>query len=249
MISIILILVSFVMMVVDTGLGMFYGTILSPVLIGAGFDPLVVIPAILLSQAAGDFVGIFSHHKFGNANFRGLTRDTKVTLTMMIPGALAVVVGALIAVSIPRIALYTYIGLLVLVLSLLCLRRKKYKFKWWRHIGYGTVASFNKVLTGGGFGPITSTGGIIGGLSSKVSIATTTFAEFLICGLSFVAYKLLIGVTDPFFTGCLCVGAVAGGLVGPYLCSRINLSKLRLVIATCGIISALWILAKAWLPS
>jgi len=240
--AVVLAIAAFIMMVVDTSLGMMYGTILSPVFVGAGFDPLMVIPAILLSQALGDLGGVFAHHRFKNADFRGLTRDTKVVLTMMVPGTIAVIVGVLIAVSIPRVALKVYIGLLVLVLSSLCLRRVRYKFKWWRHIGYGTLAAFNKVLTGGGFGPITSTGGIIGGLDPRVSIATTTFGELLICGLSFVAYTLLIGVVDPLFTGCLCVGAVIGGVVGPYVCSMINLNKLRSLVSAFGIVSAIWIL-------
>ncbi len=35
--------------IIDSSLGMLYGTILSPILIIAGFDPPVVIPSILFS--------------------------------------------------------------------------------------------------------------------------------------------------------------------------------------------------------
>ena len=37
---------------IDAALGMLYGTILSPVLIIAGFNPILVVPAILFSGAS-----------------------------------------------------------------------------------------------------------------------------------------------------------------------------------------------------
>ncbi|MCK4232918.1 hypothetical protein KAX75_00695, partial [candidate division WOR-3 bacterium] len=47
---------------IDSSLGMGYGTILSPVLIIMGFDPLIVVPSILLSQAVGGFTASIFHH-------------------------------------------------------------------------------------------------------------------------------------------------------------------------------------------
>ena len=44
---------AFVCEYIDSAIGMGYGTILSPLLIIMGFDPLVAVPAILLSQAFG----------------------------------------------------------------------------------------------------------------------------------------------------------------------------------------------------
>lgn len=38
---------------IDASMGMMYGTILSPVLIIAGFEPVLVVPSILFSQALG----------------------------------------------------------------------------------------------------------------------------------------------------------------------------------------------------
>ncbi len=40
----------------DSFLGMMYGTVLSPLLILAGYNAKTVVPAILISQAAGGFV-------------------------------------------------------------------------------------------------------------------------------------------------------------------------------------------------
>jgi len=56
-IEMVLVLVAaFLCEMIDSSLGMLYGTILSPVLIIAGFDPLMVVPSILFSQAIGGII-------------------------------------------------------------------------------------------------------------------------------------------------------------------------------------------------
>lgn len=237
---IVLIVMALIMEIVDSSLGMMYGTLLAPILIGYGFDPLIVVPAILISQAIGGLSGTILHHRFENADFRGLTRDTKVVLAMVIPGLMVVIVGVFAAITLPPFWVKTYIGIVVLVMSVLCLSPIRYKFAWWKHYAVGVLASFNKALTGGGFGPVTSTGGIIGGLEAKVSIATTTFAEVFICSAAFVVY-LFIGGVNWIFALPLCVGAVIGGIIGPYICSRGSHHVLRICVSILGIVSAIWL--------
>jgi len=235
-----------IMETVDSSLGMMYGTLLSPILIGQGFEPQVVVPAILISQAIGGISGTVSHHRFENANFRGLTRDTKIVLARIIPGLMVVTVGVFAAVNLPELWVKTYIGILVIVMSTLCLSPIKYKFTWWKHYAIGALAAFNKALTGGGFGPVTSTGGIIGGLEAKVSIATTTFAEVCICSASFIVYLFFVGV-DWTFALSLCIGAFIGGIIGPYICSRVSHRGLRKSVGILGIVSGIWLLWRVLL--
>ena len=240
----VLIIMAFIMEIVDSSLGMMYGTLLSPILIGYGFEPIIVIPAILISQAVGGISGTISHHKFKNADFKGLTRDTKIMLAMVIPGLFVVMLGVFAAVNLPKLWVKTYIGILVIIMSVLCLSPVRYRFAWWKHYLIGVLAAFNKALTGGGFGPVTSTGGIIGGLESKVSIATTTYAEVFICLSAFVAYIFLYGSVNIVFVSSLCIGAIIGGLIGPYISSRISHKSLRIVVGILGIVSGIWLLFR-----
>ena len=242
-----LVFAAFIMETIDSSIGMMYGTLLSPILVSVGFAPLMVVPAILLSQAIGGVSGTLMHHKHGNADFKGLKKkDTRVALAMIIPGLFVVVLGVFAAVSLPKTFVKTYIGVLVVVMSVFCLMRLRYSFAWWKHYLVGTLAAFNKALTGGGFGPVTSTGGIIGGLSARVSIATTTFAEVVICLVSWVVYMLMSKV-DMLIVLPLCVGAFLGGAIGPYICSRISHDFLRKIIGVFGILSGIWLLGKVWL--
>ena len=68
-IIVLLIVGAFICGFIDSSFGMMYGTILSPALIISGFDPIVVVPAILFSQAIGGSVAGAFHHKLKNADF------------------------------------------------------------------------------------------------------------------------------------------------------------------------------------
>ena len=62
--------IAFLAEYVDSALGMGYGTTLTPVLLMMGYEPMQVVPAVLLSEL---FTGLFAglaHHNEGNADFR-----------------------------------------------------------------------------------------------------------------------------------------------------------------------------------
>lgn len=173
---------------IDSALGMGYGTILSPVLIIMGFDPLVAIPALLLSQAFGGFTAAIFHHQFENANFSKGARDLKIVLIVTSLGMIATILAACIALSIPRLYTKTYIGVLVLVMGIIMLSNRTFKFSWKKMLGIGILSSFNKSLSGGGFGPVVTAGQIIAGQEHKGAIAATTLAEAPICTVGFLTY-------------------------------------------------------------
>ena len=53
----------------DSSLGMGYGTTLTPILLLAGFAPLDIVPAILLSEALTGAAAGLLHQRDGNVNF------------------------------------------------------------------------------------------------------------------------------------------------------------------------------------
>ena len=61
--------------IMDSGIGMMYGTLLCLLLISAGYDPLLVVPSVLISQALGGAIATVRHHKYRNAYFEGLSKD------------------------------------------------------------------------------------------------------------------------------------------------------------------------------
>ena len=235
---------AFIMEIIDSSLGMMYGTLLSPLLIGMGFKAGLVIPSILISQVIGGTIGTIRHHNYNSANFNGWTKDTKIVAAIVLPGILASFIGAYIAVSIPPWALKIYIGVLVIIIGILCLRSYSYKFAWWKMYGLGVIAAFNKALTGGGFGPVTSTGKIIGGVNPKLSIATTTYAEVPICMMSFLFWIILQGGIEIAFPLALCIGSALGAVIGPWITYKMKSNKLRSSVGILAIVSGVWCIVK-----
>jgi len=256
---------------VDSCLGMGYGTVLSPVLIIMGFSPVLAVSSILLSQAAGGFTASVFHHKFRNADFRPQSKDLKIAMIITACGIAATIFAAIIAVAIPRTVLKTYIGVLVLIMGIILLTGKKFSFSWKNIIGVGIVSAFNKGLTGGGFGPVVTSGQIISGHDHKAAIGITTLAEVPICTAGFIAYILtgLIanlhgslldlpvrnvftavftkGIFQWELTLALLIGAVLVAPFGAFTTKNIHTAKLTWVLGILVSALGLWTLIKTYI--
>lgn len=189
----VLLIFAFACEFVDSSLGMGYGTILTPSLLILGFEPLVVIPAVLLSQAFGGLSASVFHHQFENVSFRTDSKDFKMVVIISGFGVIATASAALISIQLPKIILKTYIGVLVSLMGIIILCNRTFIFSWRRIVGVGILSAFNKGISGGGFGPVVTGGQILSGHNHKAAIGVTTLSEAPICICGFLAY--LIGRT------------------------------------------------------
>jgi len=265
---ILLILGGFLGELLDSSLGMLYGTILSPVLIIAGYDPLIVVPSILVTQAVGGLIAAIGHQRLRNADFRinnevlkrregsrfvdslkgATTRDFKVALVVSILGIVATVFASVVATSIPKSALNTYIGVLVLVMGAILVSRIRFAFSWRKILGIGAISAFNKGLSGGGFGPIVTAGQMISGQASTNAIGATTLAEMPICIAGFLVYLLRNGMSTWNLVIFLGIGAIGGAIVGPHITAKFKSEKrVRASLGIIVIALGIWTLAKTWL--
>ncbi|MBN2379631.1 sulfite exporter TauE/SafE family protein [candidate division WOR-3 bacterium] len=186
----IIIVVAFVCELIDASLGMGYGTILSPLLIGLGFDPLFVVPAVLMSQAVGGFAASMFHQRYKNVSFSLKSKDTRVFLIITGAGVLATIFAAIVAINIPKVALNTYIAVLVIAVGTILLINLRLRFNMWAMGAVGVVSAFNKGISGGGFGPLVTGGQIISGHKAKRAVGVTTLAEAPICIASFITWLI-----------------------------------------------------------
>lgn len=236
--------VAFACELIDSSLGMMYGTILAPVLIISGFHPLLVVPSILLSQAVGGFIAAGFHHRLGNAYFSLRSIDSKAVYIITIFGIAGVAAALSLALNIPPWAIKTYIGVLVLAMGTIILSKRKFIFSWKKLSVIGFISSFNKAMSGGGFGPVVTTGHIISGIDSKNAVGITTLAEAPICIAAFVGYLLF----HPGFTWnlaiALTVGAGIAAILGPHITSRFPSSRLKTAVGILALALGVWLLVK-----
>lgn len=246
----ILFAMAMLMEIIDSGIGMMYGTILSPVLIILGYSPFLVVPSILLSQACGGFTATYFHNHYGNAEFNIKKKDFKIAALIFSLGLVAVIGGAFIGSIMSKTFMKVYIGILCIVMGGLVVSKVQFAFSWMKISVISLLSAFNKALSGGGFGPIIATGQIASGVDSKRAIGITDFAEAPICLASFISWMAFNGfeTLSAFFLVPLCLGAIFGGSIGPRVLYYVKDKKvLTICIGVLSIASGLWMLWRVLL--
>lgn len=256
-------LVAFICEYVDSTLGMGYGTTLTPIFLLMGYSPMQVVPVVLLSELiSGIYAGV-CHHRQGNVNFlprttnvgviakrirasgyiecfkTGVPRHLKAVMLLTLCGVIGAVAAVFVAVNIPRLWLKLYIGTVVLTMGVLVLAciNKKFNFSWKKMTLLGLLASFNKAMSGGGYGPVVTGGQILSGVEGKSAVGITSLAEGLTCFIAIVTY-LLVSKGSIDFT--LAPWVMAGAVLSVPLSARsvklINPKALKLAIAALTIV-------------
>jgi hypothetical protein len=133
-------------------------------------------------------------------------------------------VAVFAAMNILKFALKLYIAVMVLAIGVFILvpRKAARRFSWGKVMGLGIVASFNKALSGGGYGPVVTGGQILSGVESRNAVAITSVAEALTCAVAFGTYLAVGGVKDWGLMPFLCVGALLSVPVSALAVKRIS---------------------------
>lgn len=247
--AIYLFIAAFVMELIDSALGMMYGTVLSPLLIILNHDVKDVVPSLLISQAIGGFIASWRHHRFHNADFRPGSTDRQIAVTIIWFGVFACLLGVFLSISIPKKILNTYIGLLVSLIGVMILCNRTLVPTNGKIYLLGFVSAFNKALSGGGFGPLVAGGQLVfRNRSEKGAIGSTDFAEAPICLFSFLLWVAFKGLPPHSLFLPLCLGAAAGGFCGPKLLSMIqSRRRLKMFLGALALMEGVWVLYKVWL--
>jgi uncharacterized membrane protein YfcA len=121
-----------------------------------------------------------------------------------------VIVSVFVAVQIPKWLLTLYIGLLVAFMGVLILItiNRPLHLSWSKIMGISFLASFNKGISGGGYGPLVMGGQILSGVNAKNAIGITAFAEAITCLVGFFTYLAMGKSIDWKLIALLLVSAV-----------------------------------------
>jgi len=226
-------ILAFITEYVAATLGMGYGTTLAPLLIIVGYEPLVIVPAILFSQFLAGFVSAVFHHRFRNmslAEHRG-QREAAVIFSVM--GVGGVLVAAFANINLPAQYVKTYIAITVMAMGLLMIAnvRRESGYSRSRLAVIGIFAAFNKGISGGGYGPISTSGQIISGIRPRAAIAITALVEGVICALGIGVYFILSVYPEFLLTFAITVGALIAAPFSAFTTASLEQNLLRNVVA------------------
>jgi len=224
---------AFVCEFIDSSLGMGYGTSLTPILLLMGFHPLQVVPAVLLSEFVTGMTAAFFHHSVRNVDFNRKSKDTRVAAVLSAFAIVGTVASVLIAVKLPPNILKIWIGAIVIAMgiAILASHNRSPRFSWARIVGLGTLASFNKGMSGGGYGPLVMGGQLLSGIGVKNAVGITSLSESVTCLVGIIMYLAVKSSVDWVLAPWLMAGAVLSVPFAAHTLKRIPEKKAKVVIA------------------
>lgn len=236
---------------VDSSLGMGYGTTLTPILLLMGWDLRVIVPVVLASEFLTGLTAGGFHHALGNVDFRLRCRDSKVVAVLAGAGIFGALVAVQFLTRVPQLWAKRYFALMIAAMGILILARRNgsYRFAWSKVIGLGLLSSFNKGMSGGGYGPLVVGGQVLSGCEAKNAVGCTSLAESLVCLVALIGFAAA-GVFPDFVLG---VPVVLGALLSApcaaamtrFLDSRLDLKR---VVGTVVLLLGALCLYKVFIP-
>jgi uncharacterized membrane protein YfcA len=225
----VVVLLAFALETTDSAAGMGFGTGLAPLLFVLGYEPLQVVPVLLLSETLTGLVAGAVHQTVANVAFsvRPPNRETRLLGLFVGFGSLAVlasVVLAYFAFRLSEAVIETYVSLLVLAMGAVGLVRARVRtrieYRPRRLVAFALLAGVNKGIGGGGYGPVVTLGQVLSGVYEKSAVAITTLAEGIVSVVGVLSFLVLLayGVPVDFqLFPSIFTGGFLAAIVAPYL--------------------------------
>jgi len=202
---------------IDSSLGMGYGTTLTPLLLTFGVVRQEIVPVILLSELFTGFSACLAHHHVGNVNLKKNKNIKTAVLYLAIPSVIGVVAATILGSKLKDIGQHyanLYIGVMIVAIGIYLIYnnyRKKLKSQGLskpKLLVLGTIAAFNKGVSGGGYGPLMTGGQMTAGVNEKEAVVITSCCECFTCFTGLVVFFAMGGSLNLFYAVPLCMGSL-----------------------------------------
>lgn len=256
------IILAFLFETMDSCAGMGFGTGLTPLLFLLGYEPLQVVPVLLISESITGFTAGFFHQEFENAKFKlkkPINKETKVMLNIAIFGCLSIVISVFLtyySIKVEKTIIQTYVAILVLAMGLIAIVKLKYQSSIHRPkllIFFSALAGFNKGVGAGGYGPVVMLGQIFSGIYEKTATAIVSLAEGIVSFVGVAAFVVVPVLSnqpieiDFILLPSIFTGGFIAAMISPYMV-RILPNKLwKIIIPTYAIVIGIYVLLKLYI--
>jgi len=141
------------------------------------------------------------------------------------------------ALGISTFILKLYIGLLVTASGIFVLfsRRIHISFSWTKIVVISLLGAFNKGLSGSGFGPIVTTGGLLSGIDEKAAVSIQSFSEFPVSLIGFLTFVFSMTPLNLYLMLALTLGVVLASPLAALIVQKLDREKLRLLISLAAV--------------
>ncbi|MFH1068074.1 MAG: sulfite exporter TauE/SafE family protein, partial [Candidatus Glassbacteria bacterium] len=177
---------------------------------------------------------------------RGIPLHLKVVLLIASCSIVGTVGAVLIAITLSKFYLTLYIALLMLVIGVVILAtvNRRFDFSWKKVTFLGLIASFNKGISGGGYGPVVTGGQLLAGIDEKNAVGVTSLAEGLTCFVGILTYLLTAREVDLVLAPYLVIGAIISVPFAALTVKKIRGQRLKLLIGLATMILGILVIVK-----
>jgi len=220
------VIIAIVLEFLDAAAGMGYGTAITPLLLLLGFDPIQIVPAVMIQQGAAGLLGAFLHNEFGNVEWRLRPPSETIRLCLIISvvgcAAVAFSITAVYGLLKPAtvwIKLYVAVLLVGMGVVSLVQWKRSTEYRPRRMFFFGALAAFNKGVGGGGYGPVVTVGGLLSGVPAKSMMAVTALSEGTVCVFSVFVWLAMLShgvVIDFILLPSMLLGSMLAAVAAPY---------------------------------
>lgn len=239
-----MVLAGFVAQMVDGALGMGYGVISTTVLLSTGLNPAAISGSIHTAEMFSSGASGFSHYRFGNIN-------KKLFKTLLLPGVLGAVLGAVFLSYLgesygnwlrPVLSAYT---LLLGMRILLNAFKKKNESRKVKHAGWlAGAGGFLDSFGGGGWGPLVTSTLIAKGKTPRYIIGTVSLTEFFVTLGSALTFFIILGTSHIQTIAGLIIGGVIAAPIAAKLAGKLNTKSILIAVGVLVILSSVRTLYK-----
>ncbi len=217
---------------IDSGLGMGYGTILTPTLLLIGYQVEDIVPTVLLSELLTGLTASFFHNEIKNVELGFHGKDFKPALILAGGSVIGVTAGVFLAMNLPKDILKMAIGCIILMsgLFVILVSRRVVEYKNWKMLVLSGVASFNKAVSGGGYGPLVTSGQILSGVQGKAAVGITSFAEAFTCLIAVILFLARGGFINLLVFIPMAAGALISVPFSVFAINKSNEDHLKIII-------------------
>jgi len=236
-----MLLTGFIAQMVDGSLGMGYGTISTTFLLANGVDPAIVSSRVHSARVFSSGVSGYSHHRFGNIN-------KKLFKTLVVPGIIGAICGAVLAyigqkystyVRVP-LALYTcYLGYFIIKKAL---QKKNPNDKVKRAGWLAGIGGFMDAFAGGGWGALVTSTLISKRKSARYVIGSVCLAEFFVVFASAVTFFILLKHIPIMDVLGLILGGVIAAPIAARLVGKLPLKTMYYAVGSLVVLTSLFTL-------
>lgn len=258
----VVVILAFLFETMDSCAGMGFGTGLTPLLFVLGYEPLQVVPILLISEAITGFTSGFFHQEFGNVNFKlkkPINRETKVMLNIAVLGCFAIILSVFLtyyAIQVDKSLIKTYVAILVIVMGIIAMVKIKTETSTYKPkllTFFSVLAGFNKGIGAGGYGPVVMLGQIFSGIYEKTATAITSFSEGIVSIVGVGAFVLIPVIQnspiliDFILLPSVFTGGFIAALLSPYMV-RIFPNKIwKIVIPIYALAIGIYVLIELYI--